>query len=135
MLSATIGVMALLAASLLSQDPVDMDPDYDPKPGDRAVLANRLGRPECYLTLEDLKLSALAYIDQDPISQPDTCCPKHGTAVKVLDAPDFVYESRRGQKIKMRALRIQVLDGGFKGKTLYVRRANVVRFLEPKPLP
>ena len=131
---------------LLGQAPVELrvDGSYVAKPGDRAVLGlyRRAqlagGRREpvlsadCYSTIERMREHLEIDIDGSEAlldREPESSSPRAGTAALVTEARDLTYSGRRGEE-QSRVLRVQVLDGEFKGRSFYVSSYCVLRFVD-----
>lgn len=134
------GTMLLLS---LCVGQAGADAAYKPKAGDRGVLGQLyrdeealdggeevILRAECFSSLEAAREAAeILFGDErsdavDPM--PDAYYPRAGTAVKVAGIQPLTYIGREGKTVRSRVIKVLVLEGEFKGKTLYTRWSFVM---------
>jgi hypothetical protein len=117
-----------------------IDAAYVPQANDRALLGTydhrapetEIGRTACYSSVENLRKSWEA-LDEEPedggvSTSPDGYEVRACTPVFIKDRLTMTY-TKDGEPKKLGVVRIEILDGEFKGKDLFAVRYDVFRFV------
>lgn len=135
---------AIVLAALLAPRQLGVDEEYVPRIGDEAIigcyikaelkppgLGNNgrvsVGAADCFSSIANAR-KAMESLNSTELLDPcpESYRPRAGTRAKVLDI--YPLRIRMGDEdLPLRVLRIKVLEGEFKDKTLYVESANVLR--------
>ena len=134
-------VLLLAIAVVGGHPPIDVD--YAPKVRDRLLLGayeaglpeSPIGRAPCYSSLDQMR-KALEAPNPDPSiegqvsTSPDGYLPRAGTPVVIKErvTVDFIKD---GDARKTVVMKVEILDGEFRGRIFYAARFHVFRYVKP----